>query len=239
MSGPKEALRLSGVGHVHGLGASRVVALKDISFHVNPGELVAVMGPSGSGKSTLLNIAGGIQRPLEGTVMIDGVDVTRLDAVGRASIRRRLVGYVFQEFNLLPTLSAVENVSLPLELDGMSVRKAHVLALDALEKVGVADLANRFPDDMSGGEAQRVAIARALVGERSVLLADEPTGALDSVTADQVMLILRERVDAGAAGVLVTHDARFAAWADHTLFLRDGRMVDRTRTDSAEDLFLT
>lgn len=213
-----------------------MVALADIDLVVERGELVAIMGPSGSGKSTLLNIAGGIDTPTMGRVLIDGVDIAGMGPRERARIRRRTVGYVFQNFNLISSLSAVENVSLPLELDAVPVSRAREAAQEAMAEVGVADLVGRFPDDMSGGQVQRVAIARALVGQRSVLMADEPTGALDSRTGDLVMTVLRARVDQGAAGLLVTHDARFAAWADRTIFLRDGRLIDETHGDSAESL---
>jgi len=221
-------LRLDRVSRVHGTGAGEVRALDDVSLEVGPGELVAVMGPSGSGKSTLLNLAGCLDTATDGTVVVGGVDVASLDARGRAALRRRHVGFVFQDFNLVPALTAAENVSLPRELDGVPVRTARAEATAALAAVGLDDLADRFPDDMSGGQRQRVAIARAIVGPRRLLLADEPTGALDSVTGEAVMRVLRERVDAGAAGLLVTHDARHAAWADRTVFLKDGRLVDTT-----------
>jgi putative ABC transport system ATP-binding protein len=143
-----------------------------------------------------------------------------------AAVRRRRVGYVFQDLNLLPSLTAAENVGLPLELDGVRLRKVRATALAALDEVGLTDLANRFPDEMSGGQQQRVAIARALVGDRRLILADEPTGALDSQTGESVLKLMRARVDAGAAGVLVTHEARHAAWADRVIFLRDGSIVD-------------
>ena len=154
----------------------------------------------------------------------------------RAEVRRRSIGYVFQDYNLIPSLSALENVEMPLQLDGVSPSKVRRAAMDALEEVGVADLADRFPERLSGGQRQRVAIARGLVGNRSVILADEPTGALDSHTGEQIMLVLRDHIDAGAAGILVTHEARMAAWADRTVFLRDGRIVDRSRADSLRDL---
>jgi putative ABC transport system ATP-binding protein len=154
-----------------------------------------------------------------------------------ARLRRRAVGYVFQDFNLIPALTAVENVALPRELDGVPWRTAKQDAVRALEEVGIAELADRFPDDMSGGQQQRVAIARALVGERRLVLADEPTGALDSETGESVLRLLRARCDAGAAGVLVTHEARHAAWADRVVFLRDGRVVDQAGpVPSAESL---
>jgi putative ABC transport system ATP-binding protein len=164
----------------------------------------------------------------------------RIDELGSralAALRRRAVGYVFQDLNLIPSLTAVENVALPRELDGEGARAARDLALVALEEVGIGELAGRFPDDLSGGQQQRVAIARAIVGERRLILADEPTGALDSRTGEDVLRVLRGRCDAGAAGVLVTHEARHAAWADRVVFLRDGRMVDETGpVDRAEVL---
>ncbi len=230
-------LEMRGVHRVHGHGPTAVTALADIDLDVAPGELVAVMGPSGSGKSTLLNVAGGLDRATSGQVTVDG---QRLGELGRgqlARLRRRAIGYVFQDLNLLPSLTAAENVALPLELDGAGIRKARRAALAALDEVDMADLADRFPDDMSGGQQQRTAIARALVGERRLVLADEPTGALDSVTGEAVLRLLRARVDAGAAGVLVTHEARHAGWADRVVFLRDGVVVDTSGPLArAEDL---
>ncbi|MEV4622926.1 ABC transporter ATP-binding protein [Asanoa sp. NPDC049573] len=221
-------LELRGVHRTHGTGETAVHALRGIDLAVAAGELVAVMGPSGSGKSTLLNLAGGLDSPSRGEVLVEGEILGTLGRKELARIRRRHVGYVFQDLNLLASLTAVENVALPLELDGMSVRKARRLAAVALDEVGLAELAPRFPDEMSGGQQQRVAIARALVGERRLVLADEPTGALDSQTGEAVLRLLRSRVDAGAAGVLVTHEARHAAWADRVVFLRDGVVVDTT-----------
>ena len=203
-------------------------ALRGVSLGVLPGELVAVMGPSGSGKSTLLNLAGGLDRPTGGTVNVEGVDLGSLSRAELAALRRRSVGYVFQEFNLIPALTAAENVALPRELDGVRLREARREALDALEEVGLDDVADRFPDELSGGQRQRIAIARALVGPRRLVLADEPTGALDSRTGEMVLRLLRARCDAGASGVLVTHEARHAAWANRVVFLRDGAMVDDT-----------
>jgi putative ABC transport system ATP-binding protein len=221
-------LQLTAVTRVHGSGEAAVRALDGIDLAVHPGELVAVMGPSGSGKSTLLHLAGGLDAPTGGAVVVEGTVLGGLSAKQLARLRRRSIGYVFQDLNLLPALTAAENVSLPRELDGVRARTARTEALAALEEVGIAELAGRFPDDMSGGQQQRVAIARALVGERRLVLADEPTGALDSTTGEAVMALLRQRCDAGAAGVLVTHDARHAAWADRIVFLRDGRVVDET-----------
>jgi putative ABC transport system ATP-binding protein len=219
-------LELRDVHRTHGTGNTAVHALRGVSLAVAPGELVAVMGPSGSGKSTLLNLAGGLDRPSRGDVVVEGSVLGRLGRRELAAVRRRRVGYVFQDLNLLPSLTAAENVALPLELDGQRPRRIRGLAVAALEEVGLADLAERFPDEMSGGQQQRVAIARALIGDRRLVLADEPTGALDSHTGEAVLKLLRARVDAGAAGVLVTHEARHAAWADRIVFLRDGEIVD-------------
>jgi putative ABC transport system ATP-binding protein len=205
-----------------------VHALRGVSLSVQSGELVAVMGPSGSGKSTLLTIAGGLDSPTAGTVTIEGIVLGSLNRRQLAQLRRRSIGYVFQDFNLIPALTAAENVALPRELDGDSTRAARKLALTALEEVGIGELADRFPDDMSGGQQQRIAIARAVVGDRRLVLADEPTGALDTETGEQVLRLLRTRCDAGAAGVLVTHEARHAAWADRVVFLRDGLVIDET-----------
>jgi putative ABC transport system ATP-binding protein len=221
-------LELRDVVRVHGSGETAVHALRGVSLSVAPGELVAVMGPSGSGKSTLLNLAGGLDQPTSGTVLVEGADLGGLSRARLAAVRRRSVGYVFQEFNLIPALTAVENVALPRELDGVRARAVRREAQAALEDVGMGELADRFPDELSGGQRQRVAIARALVGPRRLVLADEPTGALDSRTGEWVLRLLRTRCDAGAAGVLVTHEARHAAWADRVVFLRDGAMVDET-----------
>jgi putative ABC transport system ATP-binding protein len=227
-SGSDAVLRLHGVGRVHGTGPTAVRALHDMSLAIHPGELVAVMGPSGSGKSTLLTIAGGLDRPTAGDVLVEGTRLNDLSTGALAALRRRSIGYVFQSYNLVPALTAAENVALPRELDGIAARVARREALAAMGELDVADLADRFPDQMSGGQQQRVAIARALVGSRRLMLTDEPTGALDSSTGDAVLKAIRARCRAGAAGLLVTHDSRHAAWADRVVFLRDGRMVDDT-----------
>ncbi|GLZ75635.1 macrolide ABC transporter ATP-binding protein [Actinorhabdospora filicis] len=230
-------LELRDVHRTHGSGEAAVHALRGVSIAVQPGELVAVMGPSGSGKSTLLNLAGGLDAPSTGEVFVEGTAISQLSRRSLAALRRRAIGYVFQDLNLLPSLTAIENVALPLELDGVSVRKARAVAAKALEDVAIPELAARFPDEMSGGQQQRVAIARAVVGERRLVLADEPTGALDSQTGESVLRLLRARCDAGAAGVLVTHDARHAGWADRVIFLRDGLVVDASGPlPEAEDL---
>lgn len=235
---PHPVVTLEGVGRTHGSGAHAVPALSDISLAVSAGELVAVMGPSGSGKSTLLNLAGAIDRPTSGRVLIEGSDITGLDQQQLAALRRRRIGMVFQDFNLLPTMTAGENVALPMELDGYPARRARAIALESLESLGLPETADRFPDELSGGQRQRVSIARALVGERCLVLADEPTGALDSATGEHILGVLRQRCDAGAAGLMVTHEARDAAWADRVLFLRDGSLVDSTGDPSTPEHLL-
>jgi len=227
---------LEGAARSFGAGHTVVVALHPIDLTVVPGELVAIMGPSGSGKTTLLSLVGGLDRPTAGRVLVDGRDVGSMHARELAILRRRTVGYVFQDLNLLPSLTARENVSLPLELDGTRVGPARAAADEALAAVGLSSLADRFPDDLSGGEQQRVAIARAFVGGRRILLADEPTGALDSMTGESVMRLLRAHCDGGGTAILVTHDAAHAAWADRVVFLRDGRLVDEARSASNGDL---
>jgi putative ABC transport system ATP-binding protein len=221
-------LELRGISRTYGSGPSEVHALVDIDLVVEPGDLVAVMGPSGSGKSTLLTIAGSLEDPTAGEVLIAGQAVATMSRNARARLRRRSIGYVFQDFNLLAGLTAVENVALPLELDGTPARAARRTGLEALEVFGLDDRAERFPDELSGGERQRVAIARAVVGDRRLLLADEPTGALDSVNGEAVMRLVRAACQRGVAGVIVTHDAQLASWADRVVFLRDGRVVDQT-----------
>jgi putative ABC transport system ATP-binding protein len=222
------ALELEGVSKIYGEGPAEVRALVDVDLSVEPGALVAVMGPSGSGKSTLLTIAGSLEEPSAGEVTVGGARLSGMSRDERARLRRRSIGYVFQDFNLLAGLTAIENVTLPLELDGVAARTARVVGMEALERLDVADKAYRFPDDLSGGERQRVAIARAIVGDRYLLLADEPTGALDSVNGEAVMRLLRAACRSGVAGVVVTHEAQLASWADRIVFLRDGRVVDQT-----------
>jgi putative ABC transport system ATP-binding protein len=222
------ALELRQVSKIYGSGPSEVHALTEVDLAVERGELVAVMGPSGSGKSTLLTIAGSLEEASSGQVLVEGVDLAAVSRSDRAKMRRRSIGYVFQDFNLLQGLTALENVTLPLELDGVPSKAARVPALEAMEELDVADRADRYPDELSGGQRQRVAIARAIVGERELLLADEPTGALDSVNGEAVMRLLRSATQRGVAGVVVTHEAQLASWADRVLFLRDGHVVDQT-----------
>jgi putative ABC transport system ATP-binding protein len=222
------AIELRQVSMVYGSGPTEVHALREVDLTVRGGELVAVMGPSGSGKSTLLTIAGTLEEPTSGEVVIAGHELARLSRNDRARLRRQSIGYVFQDFNLLAGLTAVENVSLPLELDGVKAKVARAAAMEVLARLGLAERATHFPDELSGGESQRVAIARAVVGERRLLLADEPTGALDSLSGETVMRMLRLASHDGVAGVVVTHDAQMASWADRVVFLRDGRIVDQT-----------
>jgi putative ABC transport system ATP-binding protein len=222
------ALELRHVSKIYGSGPSEVHALSEVDLTVERGELVAVMGPSGSGKSTLLTIAGSLEEPTSGQVLVEGTDLADISRSERAKLRRRSIGYVFQDFNLLPGLTALENVTLPLELDGTRARAAQETGLKALEELDVAEHADRFPDELSGGERQRVAIARAIVGTRRLLLADEPTGALDSLNGEAVMRLLRVATRRGVAGVVVTHEAYLASWADRVVFLRDGNVVDQT-----------
>jgi putative ABC transport system ATP-binding protein len=230
-------LSVRNVSKSYGDGHARVDALIDVDLDVEPGELVAIMGPSGSGKSTLLTIAGTLEDATSGEVTIGGQAVSSMSRAERARLRRRSVGYVFQDFNLLSGLTAAENVALPLELDGMRGKPARKAALAALEQLSLGDGIDRYPEELSGGERQRVAIARAVVGERRLLLADEPTGALDSINGEGVIRLVRAACKRGVAGVIVTHDAQLASWADRVVFLRDGRMVDHSSpADSAESL---
>lgn len=222
-------LELRDVSKSYGQGEAAVRALHRVTLSVGQGEMAAVMGPSGSGKSTFLTIAGTLEEPTSGDVIIDGHPVRDLGRNARARLRRQTIGYVFQDFNLLPGLTAAENVSLPLELDGTSARKARVAALTALDGLGLRARERHYPDQLSGGERQRVAIARAMVGDRKLLLADEPSGALDSVNGEAVMRLLHDACkEAGMAAVVVTHDAQLASWADRVVFLRDGRVTDQT-----------
>lgn len=221
-------LELRSVSKTYGEGAATVHALVDVDLWVDPGSLVAVMGASGSGKSTLLTIAGSLEEPTSGEVLVGGAPLSTLSRDDQARLRRRSVGYVFQDYNLLAGLDAAENVALPLELDGVPARKAKAAAMAALDELGLADRGAHFPDELSGGERQRVAIARAIVGDRRLLLADEPSGALDSVNGEAVMRLILGACRRGVAAVVVTHDAQLASWADRVVFLRDGRVVDQT-----------
>jgi putative ABC transport system ATP-binding protein len=233
-------LELRQVSRSYGQGGAEVHALRAVSLTADEGTMVAVMGPSGSGKSTLLTIAGTLEEPTSGEVLIAGEPVSKLSRGAKARLRRRVIGYVFQDFNLLPGLTAAENVSLPLELDGIAGRRARAAALEALAGLGLSERAAHYPDQLSGGERQRIAIARAMVGERKLLLADEPSGALDSVNAEAVMRLIYDACkNAGKSAVVVTHDAQLASWADRVVFLRDGQLVDQTNPASGPEYLLT
>jgi putative ABC transport system ATP-binding protein len=229
-------IELQQVSKVYGVAPNEVHALCEVDLSVWPGELVAIMGPSGSGKTTLLTIAGTLEEPSSGRVVIAGIDLAGTSSNDRAKMRRRLIGYVFQDFNLLPGLTVLENVTMPLELDGTGARAARGQGLAALERLGMQDRAGSYPDQLSGGQRQRVAIARAIVGDRRVLLTDEPTGALDSVNGESVMRMLRTACHDEVAGVIVTHDSQLASWADRVVFIRDGRVVDQTVAPDSRSL---
>jgi putative ABC transport system ATP-binding protein len=231
-------LELRHVSRTYGQGATQVHALDDVSLSVEAGSMVAVMGPSGSGKSTFLTIAGSLEEPSGGEVFINGASLAQMSRNARAQLRRRQIGFVFQDFNLLPGLTAAENVALPLELDGTPARKARVAGLKALQELGLGERAGNFPDQLSGGERQRVAIARAVVGDRRLLLADEPSGALDSANGEAVMRLIHAACQRGVAAVVVTHDAQLAAWADRVVFLRDGRVTDQTAPPAGPESLL-
>jgi putative ABC transport system ATP-binding protein len=232
-------LELINVSKTYLDGADEVHALREVDLCVEPGKLVAVMGASGSGKSTLLTIAGALETPTTGEVLVAGRSLISMSRDDRSRLRRRAIGYVFQDFNLLPGLTAAENVAMPLELDGVPAGRARTAGLRALEELGLADRASRFPDQLSGGERQRVAIARAVVGDRRLLLADEPTGALDSASGEAVMRLILAACKRGMAAVVVTHDAQLASWADRVEFIRDGRVVDHTAPRPEPDSLLT
>ena len=227
------AVALEGVSKVYGRGGSSVRALDDVSLMFEPGTFTAIMGPSGSGKTTLVQCAAGLDRPDGGTVRIAGNDLARLSERGRARLRRRSIGFVFQSFNLLLSLTEAQNVILPLRLAGEHPRRH--LAPDALARVGLENRVRHRPAELSGGQQQRVAIARALVTEPEVIFADEPTGALDRSTAREVLAMLRGATDHdGRTLIMVTHDPVAAAFADRVVFLADGRVVDELLTPDPE-----
>lgn len=217
----------------YGEGELQTRALTDVSLSIEPAEFIAIMGPSGCGKSTLLHLAGGLEDATAGRVLVKGADVSMMSRIEKATLRRQEVGYIFQKLNLIPSLTAMENVMLPLELDGVSKKQARERAQSVIEDLGLAHNLDRYPSEFSGGQQQRIAIARSLVAQRSLLLADEPTGALDTVNADEIIEILAQLPKLyGTSVVLVTHEPRFASWADRVVFLRDGRIVDETNSSS-------
>ncbi|WP_374689001.1 ABC transporter ATP-binding protein [Promineifilum sp.] len=214
---------------VYGSGETAVTALNNVSLQVEPGEFVAIMGPSGCGKSTLMHLLGGLDRPTSGSVMIDGHNLTDLSDVKLTELRRRRVGFIFQFFNLIPVLNALENAALPITLDGVRGAEAKERAADWLRKVGLDDRLDHRPDQLSGGQQQRVAVARALVADPALILADEPTGNLDTKASEEIAGLLRQVAnDWGRAVVIVTHDPRIAAYADRIIFLKDGAIIDQT-----------
>ncbi|WP_299024707.1 ABC transporter ATP-binding protein [uncultured Thermanaerothrix sp.] len=214
---------------IYGQGVTAVHALRGINLTIQPGEFVAVMGPSGCGKSTLLHLIGGLDRPTSGKVVIEGEDLTQLSDDKVTALRRRKIGFVFQFFNLIPVLNALENAALPMILDGMRPSEAYQRAREWLERVGLGSRLAHRPSELSGGEQQRVAIARALASEPSIILADEPTGNLDSRASEEIAMLLRQiSSEWGRTILLVTHDPRIAAYADRIVFLKDGQIVDET-----------
>ncbi len=220
---------------VYGKGDTAVVALDHVNLTVNMGEFVAVMGPSGCGKSTLLHLLGGLDRPTEGSVSIDGQPVAKMSDNAITQLRRRKIGFVFQFFNLIPILSSVENAALPLLLDGSNASQAKQRAIDWLKKVGLGERLGSRPDQLSAGQQQRVAIARALITEPILVLADEPTGNLDTRSSDEIAGLLQQVAKTwGRAVLMVTHDPRIAAYADRIVFLKDGTIVDEARLESKD-----
>jgi len=224
-------LALDAVHRTFQVGTVSVPVIRDISLDVEAGECVAIMGPSGSGKSTLMNLVGLLDRPTSGSIRLDGADTARLSDDARARMRRDWIGFVFQSYNLLPRSTAVENVELPLIYAGVAPRLRRLRARAALESVGMSARERHFPAQLSGGEQQRVAIARALVGDPAVLLADEPTGALDSRTGAGILNLFRQLNRGGQTVVMITHDAAVAAQCARTIHLRDGRILDDVRGD--------
>jgi putative ABC transport system ATP-binding protein len=221
---------------VYGEGETAVTALDHVALGVAAGEFVAVMGPSGCGKSTLLHLLGGLDRPTEGRVLLDGQPLFDLSDEALAKLRRRRIGFIFQFYNLIPVLNATENAALPIMLDGVSPAKAKAKAEEWLRKVGLGDRLKNHPDQLSGGQQQRVAVARALVAEPMLVLADEPTGNLDSHASDEIAALLDQVAgEWGRAVVMVTHDPRIASNADRILFLKDGAIVDETRPEPLND----
>ncbi|MBE7245749.1 MAG: ABC transporter ATP-binding protein [Actinomycetospora chiangmaiensis] len=222
-------LALDAVYRTFQVGAVAVPVIRDVSLGVEAGECVAIMGPSGSGKSTLMNMVGLLDRPTSGAIRLDGADTASLSDDARARMRRDWIGFVFQSYNLLPRSTAVENVELPLVYAGIAPRLRRLRARAALESVGMSARERHFPSQLSGGEQQRVAIARALVGDPAVLLADEPTGALDSRTGAEILDLFHQLNRSGQTVVMITHDAAVAAQCARTVRLRDGRVLDDVR----------
>jgi putative ABC transport system ATP-binding protein len=231
MANGSDLLKLEDVTKVYRMGDVEVHALRGVSFAVAEGEFVAIMGASGSGKSTLMNIIGCLDRPTSGRYLLAGEDVSHLDRNALAEKRSRTLGFVFQNFNLLSRTSAIENVELPLLYAGAHTHERHERAHAALGRVGLADRIHHHPNQMSGGQQQRVAIARALVSNPKVILADEPTGNLDSVTSVEVMALFQELRDSGITVVLVTHEPDIARYAARVVVMRDGKLQSDRRQE--------
>jgi len=220
-------IELENIVKIYTLGEVKVAALNGVDCHIRTGEMVSIMGPSGSGKSTLMNLIGCLDRPTSGRYLLDGTDVSRLNDDELAEIRNKKIGFVFQSFNLLPQATAVANVELPLVYSGTGNR--HQRAFEALELVGMDQRAKHRPSEISGGEQQRVAIARALVTNPSLILADEPTGNLDTQTSQGIMLLLQQLNSQGITIALVTHEEDIAAYTQRTIYLRDGKIVSEKK----------
>lgn len=218
-------IEINDLTKVYSAGAERVLALNGVSFQVAQGEFMAIMGPSGSGKSNLLSVLGGLNHPTQGEVVVDGIDIYSLGVEQRADFRREYLGFVFQTFQLLPYLTILENVMLPLSISGLSNKDQTAMAHAILEKVGLQAKGLRLPDELSGGEQQRVAIARALVNEPPIILADEPTGNLDTATSEGIMKLLQDLNKEGHICIMVTHNPENAKYADRCIHLRDGRLA--------------
>jgi putative ABC transport system ATP-binding protein len=225
-----EAIELT---KIYGKGDTAVTALDHVNLRIERGEFVAIMGPSGCGKSTLLHLLGGLDRPTSGAVKIDGQSLSDLSDTALAELRRRRIGFVFQFFNLIPVLDAVENAALPLMLDGIALPEARKRAGEWLDHVDMSSRKTHRPDQLSGGQQQRVAVARALVAEPALILADEPTGNLDTRAADEIAALLKQVAgEWGRSVIMVTHDPRIAAYADRIVFLKDGKVIDDTRLNA-------
>jgi len=219
-------IEMRGIERTYVMGDNLVHALRGVDLTIEPGSSIAIMGTSGSGKSTMMNIMGCLDQPTKGSYLLNGKDVARLSRTQLADVRGRMIGFVFQSFNLLSRTSALENVEMPLMYQGIAGRERHRRALQALERVGLADRADHHSSQLSGGQQQRVAIARALVGEAPIIMADEPTGNLDSRTSHEVMAILQGLVAQGKTVILVTHEADIAAYASRVVTLRDGLIIE-------------